>query len=130
MGRVVEVDSFFNSIINVNQNGKNKKICRNGKIRKNTKITDFIEKEISPDFQKSGDDTERISIELSKSDEMEKRQQMIMEIMKENPSISAKDIALKMNITRGQVEKSISDMKKTGKIQRSGSARNGQWHIL
>ena len=61
---------------------------------------------------------------------MEKRQQMIMEIMKENPSISAKDIALKMNITRGQVEKSISDMKKTGKIQRSGSARNGQWHIL
>ena len=98
----------------------------------------FVNKEISPDFQKSGeksgeksgDDTERISIELSKSDEMEKRQQMIMEIMKENPSISAKDIALKMNITRGQVEKSISDMKKTGKIQRSGSARNGQWHIL
>ena len=45
MGRIVEVDSFFNSIINVNQNGKNKKICRNGKIRKNTKITDFIENE-------------------------------------------------------------------------------------
>lgn len=98
----------------------------------------FVKKEISPDFQKSGeksgeksgDDTERISIELSKSDEMEKRQQMIMEIMKENPSISAKDIALKMNITRGQVEKSISDMKRIGKIQRSGSARNGQWHIL
>ena len=39
------LDSFLNSIINVNQNGKNKKISRNGKIRKNTKITDFIENE-------------------------------------------------------------------------------------
>jgi hypothetical protein len=41
MGRVVyfNLEKFYNQ---TNQNGKNSKKCGDGKIRKNTKITDII----------------------------------------------------------------------------------------
>ena len=66
----------------------------------------------------------------TKAGEIEERKVMILEILRENPHISANDIALKMNITRGQVEKTISSMKKEGKIKRTGSARTGEWIVL
>ena len=94
----------------------------------------FINKKESPTFskvgEKVGDDTQNINSKKTKAGEIEERKVMILEILRENPHISANDIALKMNITRGQVEKTISSMKKEGKIKRIGSARTGEWIVL
>lgn len=98
----------------------------------------FINKNESPTFskvgekvgEKVGDDTQNINSKKTKAGEIEERKEMILKMLRENPHISANDIALKMNITRGQVEKTISSMKKEGKIKRTGSARTGEWIVL
>lgn len=98
----------------------------------------FINKSDSPIFskvgekigEKVGDNINNIVSKTSKASEIEERKQIIIDIIRENPHISAKNIALKMNITRGKVEKTISDMKKEGKIMRTGSARAGEWIII
>jgi ATP-dependent DNA helicase RecG len=56
-------------------------------------------------------------------------QKKILEIMNQNPTISARAIAKKINITLRGVEKSIRTLKEAGLIERVGAAKGGRWAV-
>lgn len=53
----------------------------------------------------------------------------VMEILRENPSITAKQMAKQMNISPRKVSRLIKELKENGKIVRIGSDRKGYWKI-
>jgi ATP-dependent DNA helicase RecG len=61
--------------------------------------------------------------------ELSENQRMIIKLMKDNPKISAAKIAEHIGISTRKVEENIKKLRVAGKIERSGSARNGQWAI-
>jgi Fic family protein len=56
-------------------------------------------------------------------------QRLILKIMKEHPSISAKRIAEVVGITPRGVQKSIGVLKKHGLVERIGAAKGGHWLV-
>lgn len=60
---------------------------------------------------------------------LEKRIEMVLQIISIEPSISMNQIAEKLGISRRQVQKAVDKLKKNGKITRSGSDTSGKWII-
>ena len=56
-------------------------------------------------------------------------QMQILEQMAEKPTISAKAIGEKIDITSRNIERNISELKKMGLIERVGSAKGGYWVV-
>ena len=54
----------------------------------------------------------------------------IKKMMKEDPYISAKEIADRLNVTAETVRYRIKVMKKTGEIKRKGSTKAGEWEVI
>ena len=54
----------------------------------------------------------------------------IKTLMKENPYISAAEIAESLNVTAETIRYRIKIMKKAGEIQRVGSTKAGKWEVL
>ncbi len=54
----------------------------------------------------------------------------ILDFIKENPEISAKTAALRLNISQRQAERIFSSLKEKGLIKRIGADKNGHWEIL
>ena len=54
----------------------------------------------------------------------------IVQLIQNNPKITALEIAQHLNITSRQVERLISSMKKKKIINREGSRKSGEWKIL
>ena len=76
---------------------------------------------IREEEQKKTDTTKEMTKEMTKE---------IKKLMKENPSISAKDIADVLNITVETVRYRIKVMKKAGEIKRKGSTKAGEWEVI
>ena len=53
----------------------------------------------------------------------------ILDILKQNPTITLKEISLKLDLTQRAVEKQVAKLKKENKVQRLGSARKGKWIV-
>ena len=64
-----------------------------------------------------------------KSDELELRKQAILELLRKNPNLSIEKMTLALQLTKRQVERTLSTLKSEGKIVRQGSARSGQWIV-
>ena len=58
------------------------------------------------------------------------RQQTILSIMKQNPSIIREDLANKLGISLATLKRELTSLRKEGYITRSGSDKNGQWIVL
>ena len=54
----------------------------------------------------------------------------IMDILQSNPGATLADISAKTDVPQRTVERIISDLKRKGAIDRTGSTRNGQWVVL
>jgi predicted HTH transcriptional regulator len=54
----------------------------------------------------------------------------ILEFLKIQPTLSAKALAEKMNMTSRAVEKQIGLLKKSGKLRRIGPAKGGPWNVV
>ena len=54
----------------------------------------------------------------------------IMRLIRENPSISAREISLIISISQRAVEKHIAKLKMEGKIRRIGPDKGGYWEVL
>ena len=54
----------------------------------------------------------------------------IVQLIQNNPKITALEIAQHLNITSRQVERLISSMKKKKIINREGSRKSGEWKII
>jgi ATP-dependent DNA helicase RecG len=62
-------------------------------------------------------------------DSLNKTQIKIIEMMSENPAVSAKSIAEGIDISPRNVEANIRSLKKMGLIERTGSTKNGRWIV-
>ncbi|MGD9153835.1 MAG: winged helix-turn-helix domain-containing protein [Gammaproteobacteria bacterium] len=54
----------------------------------------------------------------------------ILSLMKENPSITQKELIDKTGLTRRGVEWNIKKLKEEGFIRRVGSDRSGHWEVI
>lgn len=57
------------------------------------------------------------------------RQQNIITLIKENPSISAKQMSETLLVTSRTIERDLSLMKKNGILKREGYDNDGKWII-
>ena len=55
---------------------------------------------------------------------------MCLRILRENPRLSAQKIAYQMGLSARQVERLLACLKKGGRIERIGAAKNGYWKIV
>ncbi|KAF5091715.1 putative DNA-binding domain protein [anaerobic digester metagenome] len=60
----------------------------------------------------------------------EKSSEKIIALMKEEPELSAKDIATRLELTPRAIEKQIASLKKSGRIKRIGPAKGGHWEVM
>jgi len=58
-----------------------------------------------------------------------KTQSAIIDILRKNPSVSAKTIAGKIGLSARGVEKNIRELKKDGLLERVGPAKGGRWVV-
>ena len=57
-------------------------------------------------------------------------QQNIIKLIKNQPSITQKEIAKELNITRDGVKYNMNVLKELGIVVREGSTKKGNWKIL
>ena len=60
----------------------------------------------------------------------QKSSEIILELLKENPKLSAKKLSENIGITSRAVEKQIAMLVKKGFLKREGSPKGGHWEIL
>ena len=54
----------------------------------------------------------------------------ILNVIKTNPSVSAKDLSISLNIPFRSVQRYLSNLKEKGIIERIGSNKSGYWRVL
>ncbi|MCI6113647.1 MAG: HTH domain-containing protein [Rikenellaceae bacterium] len=57
------------------------------------------------------------------------RQQNILKLIKESPTISAKQMSEILSVTQRTIERDIATLRKKKKLKREGSDNNGKWII-
>ena len=55
---------------------------------------------------------------------------MIIDIIKQDPHITAAEIAMQLNMSSRGVEKQIRKLRELGKIKRTGGRFRGYWEIV
>ena len=58
------------------------------------------------------------------------RQQIILNLIRELPTISAKQMSETLSVTTRTIERDLSLMKKAGALKREGKDNNGMWHVI
>ncbi len=90
----------------------------------------FIEKEVLPDFlpesEKSGRKSGRKKI---KADEIEKRKETVLQLIKGNCYITVNELVEKLNLSRGMIESALKNLKLEGRLIREGSTKAGKWIV-
>lgn len=61
--------------------------------------------------------------------ELNKTQQSIIDVIRNNPKVTQAMMAQQLNITIRAVKKNIEGLSKRGILERKGSPRNGYWQI-
>ena len=67
--------------------------------------------------------------ELLVSTTQETTQEKLIALIKENPSITQGELAVKLGVTRDGVPYNIKKLKEQGKLERVGSTKNGTWLV-
>ena len=78
---------------------------------------------------KSSERKRKSSETTSKSSER-KSSERILDLIKNKPTISAAEIAMKMDMSSRGVEKQIKKLRETGIIKRNGTDFGGYWEIV
>jgi ATP-dependent DNA helicase RecG len=61
--------------------------------------------------------------------ELTERQCKILDLIKENPNISAAQMSVMMSVIKRTIERELSILRKKGLIAREGSPRTGRWIV-
>ena len=75
--------------------------------------------------QSGGDDGGDMSVM-----ELSERQCKILELIKENPTISATQMSVMMSVIKRTIERDLAELRKKGIITREGNAKTGRWVII
>lgn len=70
------------------------------------------------------------NIGTKKSTKVDERTDAVLKIIKKNPSISQRQLAEELGITRKMVMATLNRLVETQKIKREGSVTHGKWIIL
>lgn len=62
--------------------------------------------------------------------ELTERQRKIIDLVKESPSMTAKQMSETLSVSRRTVERDISVMREMGVIRREGKDNNGMWSLI
>lgn len=54
----------------------------------------------------------------------------ILALLKDNPKMTAKQLASTLNLSVRQVERAIAALKENGRLERIGANKNGSWRVL
>lgn len=80
--------------------------------------------------EKSSEEKPESSEEIVKSSEQKRKSSdKILEILKANPDITAKEIAERIAISPRAVEKQIAALKQKGLVEHTGSTKRGTWIV-
>lgn len=60
----------------------------------------------------------------------EKSSEKILACLRQTPGMSARDIAMKLDLSPRAVEKQIAALKQSGRLRRVGAAKGGYWEVL
>ena len=76
-------------------------------------------------------DTTNVGENVGEMSEMKltERQQNILKLIKESPTISAKQMSEILSVTQRTIERDIATLRKKKKLKREGSDNNGKWII-
>lgn len=61
--------------------------------------------------------------------EFDNIENLVLSILKDNPSISRREISIQLNVSDSTIKRTLSRLKKTNLIKREGSTQNGKWII-
>lgn len=67
--------------------------------------------------------------DLQKKISLSKRQQSVIDEMKENPEVTATQIAAKIGVSSRTVESIIKFLRENGFVERDGATKNGSWVV-
>lgn len=70
-----------------------------------------------------------VGINVGITNEAEARRENLLALIRENPTMTMEQMAVALNVTRRQVERLVSTLKKDGRLARTGSNRNGRWEV-
>lgn len=63
-------------------------------------------------------------------DKLSETQKRILDLMQQNPSVSAQSLSEEIGISKRKIEENIRTLREKGKIVREGNARSGYWKVL
>jgi ATP-dependent DNA helicase RecG len=61
--------------------------------------------------------------------ELTERQKMMLQQIKEKPTISRKELSVELKINESAVQKHLENLKKKGLLRRIGADRGGYWEV-
>lgn len=70
------------------------------------------------------------NIGTKKGTKVDERTDAVLKLIRENPSISQRQLAEELGITRKMVMAALDRLVETDKIRREGSVTHGKWIIL
>jgi len=69
------------------------------------------------------------TVEETVEETVEKTGEKILSLIRLNPHITAKELTIKIGLSRRGIEWQIAKLKKEGKLNRIGSAKGGHWEV-
>jgi ATP-dependent DNA helicase RecG len=82
---------------------------------------------VEREVEKEKREVEKEKKEVEKTTE---HQKMILDLIKNNPSISKKEMSENLGIRPSSVDKNITTLKKKGYLTRVGPAKGGHWESI
>jgi len=88
--------------------------------------------DIFPAMQKVGEEVVRNGGQISGQkwwSELTERQKIILQLIKERPTVSRKELSVELKINESAVQKHLENLKKKGLLRRIGADRGGYWEV-
>ncbi|MGM9820051.1 MAG: HTH domain-containing protein [Candidatus Onthomorpha sp.] len=58
------------------------------------------------------------------------RQQKILNLIKESPTITGRQMSVKLSVSQRTIERDLSNLQKSGMLKREGKDNSGKWFLL
>ena len=71
-----------------------------------------------------------VETKIREVEKLTDKQQMILYLIKENPSTSKKEMSEAIGIRPSSIDKNITTLKEKGYLKRVGPAKGGHWEII
>lgn len=80
-------------------------------------------------FKASSAETSNEALNEALSEALTDNQKLLLDILRDNPTITQKELALKASISRSAVQRNIKKLFDTGRLECVGSKKTGRWLV-